>query len=333
MQETVLVTGGAGFIGSHISEELVGSGYRVIVLDDLSGGFESNVPKGATFVKGSITDYALLENLFQRYGFAYVFHAAAYASVGMSHFVKRLNYENNVMGSVNLINLSVNHNVKCFVFTSSISVYGENQLPMSEDAVPRPEDPYGISKYAIELELESTRRMFGLNYIIFRLHNVYGERQNIQDRYRNVIGIFMNQIMNKKSLTVFGDGEQTRAYTYVKDVSSIIAKSIRLSVAFNNVFNVGSDETCSINRLIKIIASEFGVKPQIDYQPARNEVKHAFCSHEKMKNFFDYQSRYTLEEGIRSMADWARREIGGQKTNFESIEIMKNLPEVWKSEQ
>ena len=188
-----LVTGGAGFIGSHIVAELLSRGHEVIVLDDLSGGFKENVPKGAEFIEGSVLDYELVDQLVKGKSIKYIFHLAAYAAEGLSHFIKRFNYNNNLIGSINLINAAVNHGVKCFVFTSSIAVYGGAQLPMSEKMIPMPEDSYGIAKYAVELDLEESHKMFSLNYIIFRPHNVYGENQNIGDRYRNVIGIFINQ--------------------------------------------------------------------------------------------------------------------------------------------
>src|SRR3954469_24687556 len=142
----VLVTGGAGFIGAHVTNHLVSAGYKVVVLDDLSGGFKENINKNAIFVQGSICDNSLIEKLFSEHGFEYVFHLAAYAAEGLSHFIRRFNYENNLIGSINLINQSVLHKVRCFVFTSSIAVYGAGQLPMREDLTPMPEDPYGISK-------------------------------------------------------------------------------------------------------------------------------------------------------------------------------------------
>ena len=191
----ILVTGAAGFVGSHVASLLAKQNNEVTGLDDLSGGRLANVPADVKFVEGSITDYGMLENLFSKGRFDYVYHLAAYAAEGLSHFIRRFNYENNLIGSVNLINQSVLHGVKCFVFTSSIAVYGKNQLPMTEDLVPVPEDPYGIAKHAIELDIKAAHEIFGLNYTIFRPHNVYGENQNISDRYRNVIGIFMNQIM------------------------------------------------------------------------------------------------------------------------------------------
>ncbi|MEO7086462.1 MAG: NAD-dependent epimerase/dehydratase family protein, partial [Gemmatimonadaceae bacterium] len=192
---TSLVTGGAGFIGSHVAKHCLAAGHNVVVLDDLSGGFRDQVPANATFVQGSITDAALLARLFDQYEFDYVYHLGAYAAEGLSHFIRRFNYTNNVVGSVNIVNECVKHDVKCLVFTSSIAVYGGGQLPMSEDMIPKPEDPSGIAKYSVELDLHAAHEMFGLNSIVFRPHNVYGEHQNIGDRYRNVIGIFMNQLM------------------------------------------------------------------------------------------------------------------------------------------
>src|SRR3989344_2080822 len=141
-----LVTGGAGFIGSHVAEHLLKLGHEVVVLDDLSGGFRENVPKGVEFVKGSVTNKEMVEHFFDKHKFDYVFHLGAYAAEGLSHFIRGFNYTYNLVGSMILINAAANHNVKCFVFTSSIAVYGKNQLPMREDLIPQPEDPYGIAK-------------------------------------------------------------------------------------------------------------------------------------------------------------------------------------------
>src|SRR5580692_11540570 len=241
MQSKVLVTGVAGFIGSHVAVHLLKQGHFVVGLDDLSGGFEDHVPHGTHFVRGSITDDALINRLFAEHQFEHVFHLAAYAAEGLSHFIKRFNYTNNLLGSVNLINAAVNQGVKLFVFTSSIAVYGRNQLPMHEDLAPQPEDPYGIAKYAVELDLRESHEMFGLNYAVFRPHNVYGEHQNLGDPYRNVIGIFMNALMQGRPLSLFGDGTQTRAFSYIDDVAPVIAGIYDRPEAWNQVFNVGAD--------------------------------------------------------------------------------------------
>jgi UDP-glucose 4-epimerase len=252
----------------------------------LSGGFEDHVPAGVEFIVGSINDYELLEKLFEKHKFDYVYHLAAYAAEGLSHFIRRFNYNNNLIGSVNLINLSILYKVKCFVFTSSIAVYGAGQLPMREALVPQPEDPYGVAKYAVEMDLKAAHHMFGLNYIIFRPHNVYGENQNIGDKYRNVIGIFMNQIMQEKPMTIFGDGEQTRAFSYIDDVAPHIANSPNVPAAYNEVFNVGADKPYTVNELVQVVADELGVEPKVTHLEARKEVMHAHSDHSKAAGVF-----------------------------------------------
>jgi UDP-glucose 4-epimerase len=266
----VLVTGGAGFIGSHVAEALVKRGYEVVVLDDLSGGLTENVPKGAEFVEGSVTDDKLLASL-----------------------------------------------LKCFVFTSSIAVYGANQVPMLEEMTPHPEDPYGISKYAVELDLEAAHHQFGLNSIIFRPHNVYGEKQNIGDKYRNVLGIFMNKILQGENLTIFGD------------VAPVIAESITNQKAYNQVFNIGGDQEYTVKHLAEVIAKAMGVQPDITYLKARNEVTNAYSSHEKIRQFFTLKKPTALETGIQKMATWVKA-TGSRKTKaFKNIEIREGLPEGW----
>jgi len=325
-----LVTGGAGFIGAHVARELLERGDEVVVLDDLSGGFKENVPAGARFVEGSINDHKLVDELFNKEKFNYVYHLAAYAAEGLSHFIRRFNYQNNLIGSMNLVNASVNNDVECFIFTSSIAVYGAGQLPMSEDMVPIPEDPYGISKLAVEQDLKAAHEMFGLNYVVFRPHNVYGEYQNIGDKYRNVIGIFMNQIMQGEPLTVFGDGTQSRAFSYIKEISGVICESAKNPDCYGEVFNVGADTPYSINDLIKEISDLFSTTPEVSYLEARNEVKHAYSTHEKVKKFFPNTPTFTLREGLEKMATWAKEHGPRQSKQFGEIEVERNLPPSWK---
>jgi UDP-glucose 4-epimerase len=324
-----LVTGGAGFIGSHVAEHLVRNGHRVVVLDDLSGGFVENVPRGCQLVRGSILDHGLVNRLFAEHHFDYVYHLAAYAAEGLSHFIKRFNYSNNVIGSVNLINASVNHGVRQFVFTSSIAVYGAGQAPMSEDMVPMPEDSYGIAKFAVESELKVSHEMFGLDFTIFRPHNVYGERQNIGDRYRNVVGIFMNQLLQGEPMTIFGDGEQERAFTHIDDVAPAIAICVDIAAARNQVFNVGADVPFTVNHLARVVAQAMGRDCKIKYLDARNEVKVAFSDHSKADRIFAGKRKTSLEDGIRAMAAWVGAHGARQSSVFEGIEIEKNLPASW----
>jgi len=325
-----LVTGGAGFIGSHVAQHCLSLGHKVVVLDDLSGGFEHNIPSTAHFIRGSIVDADLIERLFVEYRFDYVYHLAAYAADGLSHFIRRFNYSNNLIGSINLINAAVRHEVKCFVFTSSIAIYGAGQVPMDEEQTPEPEDPYGIAKYAVELDLRSAHRMFGLNFIIFRPHNVYGENQNISDRYRNVIGIFMNQVMHGQAMTVFGHGLQTRAFSYIDDVAPHIARSVMVPEAMNRVFNVGSETPVTVRRVAELVASAFEVKPAIEYLAPRNEVTHAFSNHQRMQRTFGAGATVSLEEGLKRMAQWVRgRDLIPVGAEFAEIELWKNMPPSW----
>jgi UDP-glucose 4-epimerase len=326
----VLVTGGAGFIGSHVADALIARGHDVTVLDDLSGGFRENVPAAAGFVSGSVVDHALVDRLFAERRFDHVYHLAAYAAEGLSHFIKRFNYTNNVIGSMNLLNAAINTGVRTFVFTSSIAVYGSAPPPMSEDDVPAPEDSYGIAKYSVEMELRACRDLFGLNYVIFRPHNVFGPRQNIGDRYRNVVGIFMNQILQGQPMTVFGDGTQTRAFSYIDDVAPMMAEAIDTPESWNETFNVGADQPYSLLELANAVAAAMGVPPRIQHLEPRHEVQHAHSSHAKARRVFGDRAQTPLAAGLARMAAWVRTHGARRSAAFEGIEIARQLPAAWQ---
>jgi UDP-glucose 4-epimerase len=328
---SILVTGGAGFIGSHLADALQRRGHHVVVLDDLSGGFAENLSDGARLIRGSILDVDLVTRLFEDHAFDYVYHLAAYAAEGLSHFIKRFNYTNNVIGSVNLINAAVNFNVKGFVFASSIAVYGDRaQIPLDETTRPEPQDSYGIAKFAVEQELHASRDMFGLDYIVFRPHNVYGPKQNIGDRYRNVVGIFMNQILQGKPMTIFGDGTQTRAFSYIDDVVPVMAEAIEMPSAWNQVFNIGADQPYELNDLARRVAAVMNVEPSIVHLPPRHEALHAQATHEKVRQVFGQRQQTTLEDGLRTMAAWVRTRGARSSMPFQEIEVPKNLPPAWQ---
>ena len=327
---TVLVTGGAGFIGSHVAKSLLAEGHHVIVVDDLSGGFVENIPEGVLFHEGSITNHEWINALFEEYSFDYVYHLAAYAAEGLSPFIRRFNYTNNVIGSTNLINASILNNVKCFVFTSSIAVYGDQPLPYTENQTPLPKDPYGIAKYTVEMDLKNAKEQFGLDSIIFRPHNVYGVGQNIGDPYRNVVGIFMNQLMNGLPLSVFGDGTQTRAFTHVSDVVEYMVRAISIPESYNRAFNIGADNYLSVNELADLIGEAMEQSVQLNYQPARHEMVHAFADHSLFKTVFQPKPFYDIRQGLSEMAIWAK-EVGPRKSDpFTQIEIEEGLPDSWK---
>jgi UDP-glucose 4-epimerase len=325
-----LVTGGAGFVGSHVVDELLKNGHKVVVLDDLSGGFRENVNEGAEFVVGSVTDPHLIESTFQHHKFDYVFHLAAYAAEGLSHFIRCFNYANNVVGSMTVINEAIRQECRCLVFTSSIAVYGAGQTPMTEELTPKPEDPYGIAKYAVELDLHAAQRMFGLNSIIFRPHNIYGERQNIGDRYRNVVGIFMNNILQGLPCTIFGDGTQTRAFTHISDVAPMVANSVNSPNAYGQVFNIGADTPYSVNDLARAIQQAMGKDTGMIHLPARDEVLHAFSDHSKSARYFGQHEKTALDAGLKKMAAWVYRVGAREGKPFQNVEIRRNMPPSWR---
>ncbi|PIP31928.1 UDP-glucose 4-epimerase [bacterium (Candidatus Gribaldobacteria) CG23_combo_of_CG06-09_8_20_14_all_37_87_8] len=328
---TVLVTGAAGFIGSHLVDELVVLNHQVIAVDDLSGGYKENVNPNAIFIQASVVDYNFINKIFDQYRPRFVYHLAAYAAEGLSHFIRRFNYTNNLVGTANIVNACVNYNTKHLVFTSSIAVYGGLTPPVTEKMTPQPEDPYGIAKYAAEQDIKLAWEMFGLPYTIFRPHNVYGERQNVADRYRNVIGIFMNQLMLNKPLTVFGNGEQSRGFTYIKDISGILAKAPLNPKAKNQIFNLGAEQPITINQLIVILNKVMGVEPIIRYLPARHEVMHAFASHQKVRRAFHLTDgeETPIELGLTKMWHWVRCNGARKTPKFKNIEIEKNIPSIW----
>jgi UDP-glucose 4-epimerase len=323
----VLVTGAAGFIGSHVVDHCLALGMDVVATDDLSGGYRENVAEAADWREGDLREADFVAGLWDDGPFRYVYHLGAYAAEGLSHFIRAYNYRTNLEASVNLINQAILHDCERFVFTSSIAVYGAGQTPMTEAMTPTPEDPYGISKYAVELDLAAAQHMFGLDYTVFRPHNVYGERQNIADKYRNVIGIFMNAVLRGEPMPVFGDGMQTRAFSHVADVAPIIARSPLVEAARNEVFNIGADQPYTIVELSEEIARALDVRCDRKHLEARNEVVHAFSDHAKVRAAFDPPAAVDLRSGIERMAAWVNDHGAMAPVEFVGeIEVERNLP-------
>ena len=328
-----LVTGAAGFIGSRVAKDCFNLGFEVIGVDDMSGGFRRNIPKGVRLVVGDLKDANFVSELMEKERFDVVYHLAAYAAEGLSHFIRNYNYQNNLVATTNLITQSVRvGSVQKFVFTSSIAVYGSGRTPMTEDMEPLPEDPYGISKLACEYDLKAAHEMFGLPYVIFRPHNVYGPGQNMYDKYRNVVGIFLNQLQAGKELTIFGDGYQTRKFSYISDVSYPIALSGLLEHVNNHVFNIGGDIATTVNELAQVTAEAWnGANANVIHLDGRNEVTHAESDHKKLNCFFPGLPKPVgLRDGMSQMVTWAK-ETGKyfEPVKFSAVELMKNLPPSW----
>ncbi len=331
-RKKMLVTGGAGFMGSHLTDFLLKQGHDVVVLDNLNRGKREYVNSDAQFMFG---DLCRREDCVRAVkGVDVIYHLAAHAAEGQSVFTPRFTTETNLIGFINLLTAAINRGVKVFVFTSSMSVYGaQPELPMVEEHPRQPEDPYGITKAACEKLLEIYGEMFELNYVILRPHNVYGERQIMDNPYRNVIAIFMNRILQGKPPVVYGDGEQKRAFTYISDCTPYVAKSAFAEQAYGEIINIGSEEVVTINRLAELVLDKMGstLKP-VKFPPRPQEIKYAYCDSAKARRLLDYETKTPLDEGIEKMAKWAKK-LGPHPFsywNWERFEIKKKVPKIWK---
>ncbi|MBC9724000.1 NAD(P)-dependent oxidoreductase [Streptomyces sp. TRM68367] len=318
---THLVTGGAGFIGSHLAAALIERGDDVVVLDNLDGGKTENVPVGATLVVGSVADQAAVAELFASYSFDSVYHLAAFAAEGISHAVKHHNYSINLLGSINLINASLAAKVKLFGFASSVAVYGHGHVPMREDEQSIPADSYGNAKLAVERELAVTMKLQGLPYFALRMHNVYGERQNMGDPYRNAVAIFLNQIMRGEPISVYGDGSQIRAFTYAPDIVGTFLAAADHPGAWGQVFNVGSSQTTTVLEMAHAVRTAMGVPDHpITHLAARDEVHAAYTDNSLARKTLGDWTDTALAEGLRRTAAWAREQGPVEPTTTLSIE-------------
>jgi len=333
-RKKVLVTGGAGFIGSWLVDELVDRGHNVISVDDLSGGFQSNVNKKSKFIKADLRDLQKVTKIFNDEKFDTVFHLAAYAAEGQSIFSPIEINDINLTPMNNLLVAAVNSNVEKFIFTSSMAVYGSQQPPFNEDMPTMPEDPYGCGKAYCENMLKIFAHIYDFDYVVLRPHNVYGPRQNISDPFRNVLGIWINRIMKGKEPYIFGDGEQKRAFSYIGDAVSAIANAGLEGKANGQIINVGSKEVTSINEACQIVLKAMDSKLEPIYEDERpGEVKYAYCTTEKSEKLLNYKTATTLREGIKIMVKWAK-EVGPQEPTYRlPLEITKKAPQVWKEKR
>jgi UDP-glucose 4-epimerase len=324
----ILVTGGAGFMGSWLVDNLVESGHQVVSADNLLGGKKENVNPDCEFVKADLIRRQEVGPLVK--GVDLIFHLAAYAAEGQSIFSPISINEINLVPMNNLLVEAVNNNVRRFVFTSSMAVYGGQRPPFDETLPRTPEDPYGAAKAYCETMLEIFSHIHNFEHVIIRPHNVYGPRQNIADPYRNVLGIWINRLMRGKPPIICGDGKQTRAFSYIDDVTPAIANSGFSPKAKGQIINVGSDKPTAVGRacqlLLDVMGSDF--KPQ--HEKARpGEVKHAYCTVSKSIKLLGYKTRHDLKDGLEKMVDWARKVGPQQPTYTLPLEITKGAPSVW----
>jgi len=327
----VLVTGAAGFMGGHLAEGLAAAGHEVIGIDDLSGGFRQNVAPEVTFFQIDLRDAQATERVVHDSLPEVLCHLAANAREGASQFQPRDVCGRNLMAYANVLVPSLQCQVKKVVLYSSMAAYGDQETPFDE-AVPRqPVDVYGVNKKAMEEITEILAEVHEFEYTIIRPHNVFGERQSLQDPFRNVIGIFMNRLMRGEPLYVYGDGEQRRAFSYIGDSLPAFLRAAEVTPELNGqIINVGGKTPITINRLVELVSAEFDQQPEVIHLPDRpREVKNAHCTWEKSERLLGYEEQFGLEEGIRRMADWARS-VGPQPWREERLELPSaKAPRIW----
>ena len=331
----ILVTGVAGLLGSRLAEWILNNtDHKVIGIDDLSGGYTENIPKGVKFYKFDLKNLSRIDKLFNKHKPDIVYHFAAYAAEGLSPFIRKYNYENNLISSTNLITCSIKHDIKRFIFASSMSVYGNKyEPPFHEDLQQCPIDPYGVAKFSVEQDLKIDYEQHGLNYTIVRPHYFYGQNQNIWDKYRNVLGIWMYQIMNNMPPTIFGDGEQVRAFSYVDDSILPFWNASQRDECIGEIINLGGIKEYTINEACNILLKVTGTKIQPVHLEGRHEAKHAWSTWEKSVKLLDFEHKIDLEEGLSKMWEWVKTQPNRKRFFWGDYELNKGLYDYWKTEK
>ena len=327
----ILITGVAGLLGSRMAEWVVKNKpeFNVIGIDNLSGGCKEFIPAEVEFYRADLTECNLDKLLGDR-DVQYVYHFAAYAAEGLSPFIRKYNYNNNLISTANVVNYCISKDIDRLVFASSMAVYGKGQTPFDEDHLPSPIDPYGIAKYACEMDIKVANEQHGLEYCIIRPHNVYGINQNIWDRYRNVLGIWMYQKLNGLPITIFGEGSQKRAFSYIEDSLEPLWQAAVSNKSKNQVINLGGVDEVKIVDAAKIFENIVeGV--EIRFLPSRHEVKNAFSTHQKSVDILGYQDKTPLKDGIQEMWNWAKNQPRRDRFEWDSYEIEKGLYSFWKN--
>jgi len=335
LKKSVLITGVAGLLGSRLATWIFeNTNYYVVGVDDLSGGYCENVPEGVHFHKIDLSiaegfNFTNLNKMFKTYKPDYVFHFAAYAAEGLSPFIRCFNYENNLVATANIVNMCIKYDVKRLVFTSSMAVYGNAAPPFNEDVQPNPIDPYGVAKFAAEQDIKIAGDQHGLDWCIIRPHNVYGVNQNIWDRYRNVLGIWMYQHLNGQPMTIFGDGEQTRAFSYIDDCLEPFWKSAVKEEASKQIINLGGIHHISINDAAHTLKEVIG-GGEIVYREARHEVKNAYPTWKKSVDILEFEHNTDFREGLKLMWEWAQTQPNRDQFIWPEYELEKGIYSFWK---
>jgi UDP-glucose 4-epimerase len=327
----VLITGVAGLLGARLADWIVDNipNANVVGIDDLSGGYLENVNPKVTFCKLNLAEQDF-SRIFDEHKFDYVFHFAAYAAEGVSPFIREFNYRNNLISTAKVVNNCVNFDIKRLVFTSSLAVYGVGNPPFSEDDNLMPIDPYGVAKMACEQDIQIAGWQHNLDWCIIRPHNVYGIKQNIWDKYRNVLGIWMYQHLNGMPMTIFGDGLQKRAFSYIDDCLAPLWNAATRDSCSKQIINLGATKEVTIKEANDVLREIIGGGDVIYAEP-RHEVKYSHPTHEKSVKLLDYKDETSLEDALTSMWEWARIQPMRERFVWKPYEIEKGVYSYWKT--
>ena len=329
----VLITGAAGLLGSKMADYIINNHteYKVIGIDNLFGGYIENVNKEVIFYNRdlSIDD---ISDIFDKYNIIYVLHFAAYAAEGLSPFMRKFNWKNNSVSTANIINECIKHDVKRLVYTSSMSVYGHGDMKLNrfdENDTPCPIDPYGVSKYACEMDIRIAGEQHNLDWCIIRPHNIYGENQNIWDKYRNVLGIWMYQILHNEPMLIYGDGEQTRAFTYINDNLEPIWNAAVMPQASKQIINLGGIVPYTINEAANTL-SKITRYDKIEHKEARHEVKWAVPTYQKSIDILGFEHKTELCDGLTKMWEWVKKQPNRERYVWDNYEVTNGIYSYWK---
>jgi len=325
----VLITGVAGLLGSRLADYLVSQGIDVIGIDNLSGGYIENVNPKVKFYNMDLQD-AELRDIFQEHKPTFVYHFAAYAAEGLSPFIRTYNYKNNIVSTANIINECIRHDVSRLIFTSTMAVYGHGYGGIfDEDQIPKPIDPYGVAKYGCEMDIQIAGEQHGLDWCIIRPHNVYGIKQNIWDKYRNVLGIWMYQYLNGEPITIFGDGSQTRAFSFIDDSIQPLWRAAVYPEASKQIINLGGIEEITIKDASNVLLEVVG-GGEVIHLEKRHEVHTAVPTYQKSIDILGFEYKTKLKDGLGIMWEWAKEQPMRDRFVWPEYELDNGIYNFWK---
>jgi len=330
----ILVTGVAGFLGSHLAEKLTSLGYEVVGIDNMIGGYADNIPKNVEFHNIDCCDLKQVKQIIKNVDVVY--HCAATAHEGLSVFSPCEITKNNYLASISIFTAAINEKVKRIIYCSSMARYGDSKPPFREDSMPKPVDPYAISKVAAEQVLISLCELNNIEWVIAVPHNIIGPKQKYDDPFRNVVSIMLNRMLQGKAPIIYGDGEQKRCFSYIDDCISCLVPMLDQENLHKEIINIGPDEEfVTINKVAEICSNLTGFNSKPIYKKRRpKEVKHALCSADKARKLLNYKTKTSLRDGIEKTFKYIK-ERGTRPFDYNiELEIVNDLtPETWKNKE